>query len=106
LAKLHINRLLGNRYLTEIDTATVRQFRNTLFKEGYAGSTINKTLGALRVILEYAEELHLLRGMPRLERAGLNQKEKGILTNDECFSSEQFGLISLLSKRQYSLNAA
>lgn len=75
---MHINRLLGKRYLTEIDTAAVRRFRNTLYKEGYAGSTINKVLGALRAILEYAEEIHLLHGMTRIERAGLDQKEIGI----------------------------
>ncbi len=40
-------------------------------------------MGCLKSILEYADELHLLRGLPRFERAGLNQKEKGILTNEE-----------------------
>ena len=101
LIKLHINRLLGNRYLSEIDTAMIRRFRNTMYKEGYAGSTINKALGALRAVLEYAEELHLLRGIPRIERAGLNQKEKGILTNDEV--KKLFNLI-WEDKRAYTAN--
>lgn len=97
----HVNRLLGQRYLSEIDTATVRHFRNTLYKEGYAGSTINKALGALRAILEYAEELHLLRGMPRIERAGLNQEERGILTPDEV---KALFSLSWLDIRAYAAN--
>ncbi|MBT3273911.1 MAG: tyrosine-type recombinase/integrase [Spirochaetales bacterium] len=54
-----------------------------MYKEGYAGSTINKALGCLRAILQTAEEAHLLRALPRIQRAGLNQKETGILTQDE-----------------------
>lgn len=78
-----INRLIGKRLLSEIETPTIRFIRNTLYQEGYAGSTINKILGVFKSICEYAEEKHLIRGMPRFERAGLNQKEKGILSADE-----------------------
>ncbi|MCF7948730.1 MAG: site-specific integrase [Spirochaetaceae bacterium] len=83
LLRNHVVRLLGDRYLSEFDTRVVRTFRNTMYSEGYSGSQINKALGVLRALLEYADELYLLRGMPRIERAGLNQKEKGILTANE-----------------------
>jgi integrase len=101
LLKNHIIRLLGNRYLSEFDTRMVRNFRNTMFQEDYAGSTINKALGVLKAILEEAEELHLLRGMPRIERAGLNQTEKGLLTSEEV---RQLFSLEWEDKRAYTAN--
>ncbi len=83
IVKTHVNRLLGNKLLAEFDTPMVRRFRNTLFREGFSGSTINKSLGCLKAILESAEEQHLLRNMPRFQRAALVCKERGILTLDE-----------------------
>ena len=51
IAKKHIVRLLGERYLSEFNTRLVRNFRNTMYNEGYSGSWINKALGVLRAIL-------------------------------------------------------
>jgi len=79
----HIIVKIGNLYLTEIDTATVKRLRNDLFRGGYSGSTINKVIGCLRAILETAEDERLLRHLPRFERSGLNQKERGILSQAE-----------------------
>ena len=83
IIKTHVNRLLGTKLLADFDTPMVRRFRNTLFREGLSGSTINKSLGCLKAILESAEEQHLLRNMPRFQRAALVCKERGILTLDE-----------------------
>jgi integrase len=80
----HVIGRLGTLRLHEIDTRTVRRFRNAMFQDGYAGATVNKAIGCLRAILESAEEEHLLRALPRFERAGLNQDERGILTQDEA----------------------
>jgi hypothetical protein len=79
----HVNERLGDMYLADFDTALVRKFRNDLFRDGFSGSTINKALGCLKSILESAEEQHLIRNMPRFQRASLQTKEKGILTLDE-----------------------
>ena len=98
---LHIIKKIGNLYLTEIDTATVKRLRNDLFKDGYSGSTINKVIGCLRAILETAEEDRLLRHLPRFERSGLNQKERGILTQAEV--QELFNL-EWKDKRVYAGN--
>ena len=83
LVENHIVRLLGKKKLSELDTATCRQLRNKLFKEGKSGSLTNQVLGCLKAICEAAEEKHYLRGMPRIERAALNQKETGILSTEQ-----------------------
>ena len=81
--KNHIVAHLGDRLLTELDSATVRRFRNDLYRSGLAGATINHILGCLRAILFAAEEANLLRNLPRIERAALNQRERGILATEE-----------------------
>jgi integrase len=83
ILRSHVNKRLGEVYLADFDTALVRKFRNDMFREGFSGSTINKALGCLKSILESAEEQHLIRNMPRFQRASLQTKTKGILTLDE-----------------------
>ena len=97
----HIIGKIGELLLSEIDTAAVKALRNRLYREGFAGSTINKILGCLRAILEAAEESHLLRYLPRIQRAGLNQREKGILSLIEV--KELFSL-QWSDRRVYAAN--
>ncbi len=101
LTSCHVENRIGDLYLTDIDTVVVKNLRNQLYSEGYAGSTINKVLGCLKAILESAEEKRLLRYMPRFERAALNQEERGILTQEEV--SELFSL-EWTDKRVYAGN--
>ncbi|HNR88564.1 MAG TPA: tyrosine-type recombinase/integrase [Spirochaetota bacterium] len=73
----------GSIKLTSIDKIAIRRFRNDLFDDGYAGNTINKILSALKIILESAEDQSLIQHVPKIERAALNPKRKGILTIEE-----------------------
>jgi len=52
----HLIPVLGNVKLTATDKAIIKDFRNTLYKKGYSGSTINKILSTLKAILEDAEK--------------------------------------------------
>ncbi|WP_319561799.1 tyrosine-type recombinase/integrase [Marispirochaeta sp.] len=79
----HIVKHLGGVRLQDIDTRTVRRFRNTLFKEGYSGSTINKILGCLKALINAADEMHLIRYNVRIERAAIKNKARGVLTQAE-----------------------
>ncbi|MBN1532093.1 MAG: tyrosine-type recombinase/integrase [Spirochaetes bacterium] len=75
--------LLGDKYLHEINRATVREFRNTLFQQGLAGSSINKAISCIKVILDAAEEKEIITEAPKVVRAAIRQKERGILTVEE-----------------------
>jgi integrase len=83
LIKGHILPFMGNKRLSNIDRAVIRDFRNSLFKKGYSGNTINKILSALKMLLEAAEDQALIQYVPKIERAALNPKHKGILTIEE-----------------------
>jgi integrase len=69
--------------LGDIDRAVVKNFRNNLFDQDYAGATINHSLSVIKTILEAAEEQNLIRGIPKIDRAANNTKHKGILTIEE-----------------------
>lgn len=79
----HILPYFGSIKLKNIDRAKLREYRNNLFKQGYSGNTINKVLSALRTILETAEEQSLIQFVPKIEKAAINPKHKGILTIEE-----------------------
>ncbi|ORC32631.1 hypothetical protein B4O97_16335 [Marispirochaeta aestuarii] len=79
----HVIRSLGKVRLQDLDTATVRRFRNQLFTEGYAGATINQALGVLKQIIDAADEAQLIRHNIRIERAAVKNKARGILTQEE-----------------------
>ncbi|OHD70616.1 MAG: hypothetical protein A2W19_03530 [Spirochaetes bacterium RBG_16_49_21] len=74
---------LGKMRLIQIDKSVIKSFRNDLFQNGLAGSTINHILSCLKVILEHAEEKNLIQSMPRIERAAARTKHRGILTVEE-----------------------
>lgn len=74
---------IGRLRLSAIDRAVVKDLRNSLFKKGYSGSSINKALSALRAVLEAAEERHLIQAVPKIERAGQAAQSRGILTIGE-----------------------
>ena len=74
---------LASQKLSHIDKAVIRDLRNRLYNEGYAGSTINKVLAALKTILEAAEDASLIQFVPKVERAAVKPTHKGILTIDE-----------------------
>jgi hypothetical protein len=87
----HLIPALGDVKLTAIDKPMIKEFRNSLYNKGYSGSTINKILSALKVILEDAEEKNLIQYVPKIDRAAENPKQKGILTIEEVkelFSKE------------------
>ncbi len=74
----------GNIKLTDINRSLIKEFRNTMFTRGYAGSTINKALSTLKTILETAEEQSLIQYVPKIERASDRpEKHRGILTIEE-----------------------
>jgi len=75
--------LLGKSRLNNIDTVSIRSFRNMLFKRGLAGASINKILTTVKALIDYAEDHHLLRYRPRIERAALNEKTRGVLEKNE-----------------------
>ena len=83
LLNLHINPGLGTSRLASIDRTIIKNFRNDMYSRGYSGNTINKTLCAIRAILESAEEQGLIKFVPRIDRAADNPKTKGILTPEE-----------------------
>ncbi|OHD68842.1 MAG: hypothetical protein A2W19_17365 [Spirochaetes bacterium RBG_16_49_21] len=83
LLKTHLLPHQGNKKLTQIDRAAIKELRNNLFNSGYSGNTINKCLSALRAILESAEEQSLIQYVPKIDRAADNPKQKGILTIEE-----------------------
>jgi len=87
----HILPALGNLRLDKIDSVAIRNFRNYLFQKGYSGSLINKCLMALNTIILSAEELGHITKIPRIEKAALRTKERGILSIQEMqriFSDE------------------
>ncbi|HNW29166.1 MAG TPA: tyrosine-type recombinase/integrase [Spirochaetota bacterium] len=79
----HIVPHMGAMKLTSITRATIKDYRNNLHNKGYAGNTINKALSALRAILEAAEEEALIQFVPKIDRAAIDPKHKGILTIEE-----------------------
>lgn len=83
LLKSHLLPRLGTMKLTLIDRAIIRDLRNNLYNSGYSGNTINKILSALKAILETAEDQSLIQFVPRIDRAAINPKLKGILTIEE-----------------------
>jgi hypothetical protein len=54
--------VLGDYRLAEIKKATLKDFRNGLFKTGLAGNSINKILSTVKSILEDAEEQEIIYG--------------------------------------------
>jgi len=80
---LHVLPEFGDQRLTEISKGKIRELRNALFSSGLSGGTINKTLFALRAILEYTAEQSLLQSIPQVELAADRQKRRGILTPEE-----------------------
>jgi len=75
---------LGEMDLSKIDKTTIKTFRNELFTQGLAGSTINKTLSCLKAILEAAEEKNIIRSVPKIERASARPRtSRGILSLEE-----------------------
>lgn len=74
---------LGKMKLTDINRAVIKDYRIQLFKQGYAGNTINKILSALKLILDAAEEEGLIQYVPKFDRAANNPKKKGVLTVEE-----------------------
>jgi len=83
LLKSHLIPRIGSLKLTSIDRAVIRDLRNGLFNNGYAGNSINKILSALKAILETAEDQSLIQHVPKIDRAAINPKSKGILTIEE-----------------------
>jgi integrase len=79
----HVLPVFGNTNLADIDKLKIRDFRNTLFKQGWSGSLINKALYAIKIILDAAEERGYIKGVPKIEKAVEKPKIKGILTIDE-----------------------
>ncbi len=74
---------LGKARLNNIDTISIRNFRNALFKHGLAGASINKILTTVKALIDFADDHHLLRYRPRIERAAINEKTRGILEKQE-----------------------
>ncbi len=75
---------LGGLRLADIDTLTVREFRNDLYRNGMAASSTNKALGVLRNLLTAADEQGLLHKMPRIEASAGRPRDRGILSIDEA----------------------
>jgi integrase len=76
--------ILGCFPISEVDRVKIKKFRNDLYLSGLSGSTVNKALSCLKVILEYAEEKELIRGVPKIERASTQIKNpRGILNLEE-----------------------
>lgn len=83
LLELHIFPVFGDKKLTSIDRAAIRNFRNQLFKQGYAGGSINKMLSVIKMVLESALEDSLIQFVPKIDRAADNPKQRGVFTVDE-----------------------
>jgi len=84
ILKKHIIPTNGKKRLTEINKSTIKNFRNQLYSQGKSGSTINKILSCIKVILEAAEEQRLIQVVPKFEWAALKCKIRGILTPQEA----------------------
>jgi len=83
LLNKHLVPYFKNLKLTAIDRKVIKDFRNSLYVNGYSGSTINKCLSALKAIMESAEEHGIVNTTPRMDRAADIPKIKGILTIEE-----------------------
>lgn len=83
ILRKHLIPTFGNRKLTDISRGMIKDFRNDLFQREYSGNTINKTLSALKTILEWAEEDSLIQFVPKIDRAASNPQHRGIMTVDE-----------------------
>jgi len=84
---------LGKMPISKIDKPIIKTFRNDLYQiEGLAGSTINKTLSRLKVILESAEEKSLIQYIPKIERASAKGEQRGIMTVDEVKQIRPMGI--------------
>ena len=81
--ELHLNPVFGKLKLTDIDRPRIKAFKNEMFRAGYSGSLINKTLYALKAVLELAEERGIIQAVPRIDRAAERPRKKGILSLDE-----------------------
>jgi len=84
LVRNHLVPRMGSIKLVNIDRSQIKLLRNGLYNSGYSGNTINKVLSALKAILEAAEEESLIQVVPRIDRAAIRPKLKGILTLEEC----------------------
>ncbi len=75
---------LGNIKVSLIDKPLIDETRLYYHKQGYASSTLNKMLSALKAILTYCEEKRLIPQVPTIERASTSSaRARGILTPDE-----------------------
>lgn len=83
LVKNHITPQLGHLRLTQITKHTLNNLRNELHTAGYSGNTINKILNVLLSILQEAEEQFLIQFVPKVKKAVIKPKRKGILTIEE-----------------------
>jgi len=83
LLENHVVRLIGSVRLSEIDTRACTLFRNQLFKEGLAGQTINHCLLTLKAIVDHADDRHLLRHTVRIERASIQNADRGVLSQPQ-----------------------
>lgn len=88
LLRLHINPVLGDRFLSEITARHVRQWHTKLLGEGGPGaSTVAKAYRLLRGILNTAVEDELIKKNPcRIKNAGVERpEERPVLTVAEVF---------------------
>ncbi|WP_319477387.1 site-specific integrase [Marispirochaeta aestuarii] len=83
LLDTHVIPMIGKVKLSDLDTVTVRNVRNNMFKKGYAGQTINHVLGVIKHLIEWADDHHLIRHHVRIERAAIKNKARGVLTQAE-----------------------
>ncbi len=74
----------GKYKLTDLDENIICQLPIDLYKKGFAGSYINKTLIALKAILKAAKKQKLIKFIPEIEKVANNPKVKGILTIEEA----------------------
>ncbi|MBP7583053.1 MAG: site-specific integrase [Spirochaetes bacterium] len=72
---------LGDRDLRDIEKRHLEDLRNGLFREGMGASTINKIMGAVKILMETAYDDGIIKGIPKAERVSLRgAKRRGAFT--------------------------
>lgn len=74
---------IGKRKIKDIDEQLIEQLTIDFYKQGLAGSYVNKMLIAIKAILTAAQKQKLIKYVPPIEKVENKSKEKGILTLDE-----------------------
>ncbi len=74
---------IGKRKLKDIDEQLIEQLTVDFYKQGLAGSYVNKMLIAIKAILTAAQKQKLIKYVPPIEKVENKTKEKGILTLGE-----------------------